>query len=181
MVREREQLAAAVRRTLVDKCGIEALEPQQLQVFDDPGRDDRGWVMSVAHLAVVPEATLGEGVDRRDDLMLAPIVMRADDEAAGPAVAFPGCHGALPFDHDRIVALAVADLRDRYRSAPDPAGLVVEPFSLLELRLVHEAVLGQSLQKDTFRRQMLLDLEQADGHTDGTVGRPARLFRLAAG
>ena len=30
------------------------LNPRQLHVFDAPDRDDRGWVLSVAHCDVVP-------------------------------------------------------------------------------------------------------------------------------
>ena len=58
-VREREQLADAVARTLGDKCGIVGLAPTQLAVMDDPNRDNRGWVLSVAHLDVVDAAALG--------------------------------------------------------------------------------------------------------------------------
>ena len=49
-VRARERLADAVLRTLADKCGLDGLAPRQLHVFDEPGRDDRGWVVSVAHV-----------------------------------------------------------------------------------------------------------------------------------
>ena len=180
MVRERERLPEAVRRTLAEKCGIDALEPAQLQVFDDPKRDDRGWVLSVAHLAVVAEATLGKVVEARDDLMLAEIASPTSVCDGLPAVALPDYQRGLPFDHDRIVALAVSGLRDRYGEAPDPAGLVAEPFTLLDLRLAHEAVLGTPLQKDTFRRRMMPGLEQVEGQSDGTVGRPARLYRRAS-
>ena len=179
-VRERERLADAVLRTLVDKCGIEGLAPRQLHVFDDPERDDRGWVMSVAHVEVVPVERLTPARSTRSDLTLAP-VQRSDVEAA--SLTTPTCavsldgQRSLPFDHDEIVALAVDDLRGRYRSAPDPARLLPEPFTLLQLRRIHEAIAGEPLQKDTFRRQMAPHLEETDEFSERTVGRPARLFR----
>lgn len=46
----KEWLADAVRRSLLDKAGVSGLAPRQLEVFDDPHRDDRGWVLSVAPL-----------------------------------------------------------------------------------------------------------------------------------
>lgn len=52
----------------------------------------------------------------------------------------------LAFDHDRIVAFAVEDLRARYREHPDPSGLLEERFTLSQLRGVPEAVLGEELQ-----------------------------------
>src|SRR3954452_7218963 len=55
---EGERLADAVRRSLHDKAGVEGLQPEQLHVFDDPQRDERGWVISVAHVDVVPVARL---------------------------------------------------------------------------------------------------------------------------
>jgi ADP-ribose pyrophosphatase YjhB (NUDIX family) len=51
---EGEWLADAVSRCLADKAGITGLDPVQLHVFDSPDRDDRGRVISVAHLATVP-------------------------------------------------------------------------------------------------------------------------------
>lgn len=191
-LRERETLHAAVLRTLADKCGITGLAPRQLRVFDDPHRDDRGWVLSVAHIDVVPEHALAGALAARDDLMLAPVALPPDDgprvEGAAPArFATPGSPPApvalstgqahLPFDHDAIAALAARDLRARYRAAPDPAALTPEPFTLLELRRTHEAVLGEVLQKDTFRRQVVPSLIELDRLSDGTVGRPARLYR----
>src|SRR3954451_19201338 len=50
---EREQLADAVLRSLVDKAHISGRLPRQLYVFDDPARDPRGWVLSVAHVDMV--------------------------------------------------------------------------------------------------------------------------------
>lgn len=130
---EGELLADAVLRSLRDKVGIRGLAPRQLRVFDALDRDDRGRVLSVAHVDVVNPALLP------DDAMIAPVV------------ALP----SLAFDHAQIVGFAVADLRDRYRERPDPAGLLAEPFPLSRLRNVHEAVLGHTLLPDTFRRAML--------------------------
>lgn len=178
-VREREWLADAVLRTLAEKCGIEGLAPQQLRVFDDPARDERGWVLSVAHLTTVAAGIIHGAVSDRADLTLAPLLPSIGDGSGRPSddLALPGRQRSLPFDHAGIVDLAVANLRDRYRSAPDPDGLVAEPFSLLELRRTHEAVLGEPLQKDTFRRQMASSIEEFNAWSDGTVGRPARLYR----
>src|SRR6478609_2637441 len=50
---EGETLADAVDRSLRMKANVRGLHPRQLHVFDDPRRDDRGWVLSVAHIDVV--------------------------------------------------------------------------------------------------------------------------------
>ena len=50
---EGETLADAVLRSLAEKVGLRGTRPQQLHVFDDPGRDHRGWVLSVAHVVLL--------------------------------------------------------------------------------------------------------------------------------
>src|ERR1700719_2017580 len=47
---EGELLLDAVQRCLREKAGVEGTRPRQLHVFDKPNRDDRGWVLSVAHM-----------------------------------------------------------------------------------------------------------------------------------
>ncbi len=158
-VHEREQLSAAVTRSLREKAGIAGRRPTQLHVFDGPARDERGWVLSVAHLDVVPYAELAAAVG--DDVRLAPV------DAAGP----------LPYDHSEIVARAVDAVRARYADRPDPDHLLSKTFTVRELQLVHEAVAGRRLLRDTFRRMMEDQLRATGRMAAGTRGRPARLFR----
>ena len=87
----------------------------------------------------------------------------------------------LLFDHNAIVSEAAAAIRERYEQLPDPDGLLEGPFTMAELKSVHEAVIGERLLKDTFRRRMepsLQPLTEADGarllRSDG--GRPAQVF-----
>lgn len=153
-----ETLADAVLRSLRDKAGTDGLSPVQLHVFDDPDRDPRGWVLSVAHVDVVPAHRL------RLDPELAQLV---------PAAAIT----RLDDRHHEIVAAAVAHVRYRYADTPDPHGLLPAPFTLRELQRLHEAVAGEPLPRDTFRRTMEPQLV-ATGELDrGGVGKPARLFR----
>ncbi|MFC5931262.1 NUDIX domain-containing protein [Cryobacterium melibiosiphilum] len=155
-VHERETLADAVLRSLRDKAHIEGLRPRQLHVFDAPGRDTRGWVISVAHLVVVPAASVAH------------VQMRPVTEAHG-----------LVFDHDKIVELAARTLRAQYRVAPDPESLLGPQFTLLDLLRLHSAIAGEPLGKDTFRRHMRSHLLETDAYQQGLVGKPAKLFRHA--
>ena len=157
-VHERETLAEAVLRSLRDKAQIEGLRPRQLHVFDDPDRDDRGWVMSVAHLVVVPEASVAQ-VD------LTPVAE---------------VHGTV-YDHKKIIEMAVDTLRASYRAAADPERLLGPEFTLLELLRLHSAIAGEPLGKDTFRRHMLGQLVETDAYQPGVVGKPAKVFRHAEG
>ena len=116
-----ETLADAVLRLLREKSDVRGLQPTQLHVFDDPHRDERGWVMSVAHMDAVPYERLMAAMTHRDDVRIVPI-----HESDGRIrVQTPGKHRRLPWDHDEIVTLAVHRLRERYAERPDPDGLVV--------------------------------------------------------
>jgi ADP-ribose pyrophosphatase YjhB (NUDIX family) len=156
---EGETLADAVRRSLDEKAGVTGREPQQLHVFDDPERDDRGWVLSVAHLDVLAFAKL-EALRDPARTRVVPVPTRLK----------------LPYDHLAIIELAIGRLRAEYRAHPDPRGLLRDSFTIAELRAVHEAVAGCSLQKDTFRRLMIDELESLPAAAEGRRGRPAQLF-----
>lgn len=156
---EGETLADAVDRSLRVKASVRGLHPRQLHVFDHPGRDDRGWVLSVAHVDVVRADQLGSRLVAQTRL----VPVRAA--------------GRLPYDHAGIIALAVDHIRSRYLDSPDPDRLLGDEFTLRELRLAHEAVLGKSLQRDWFRRTMEPQLVATGTTTTGTRGRPAELYR----
>ncbi|MEB4208951.1 NUDIX hydrolase [Mycobacterium sp. 94-17] len=156
---EGETLADAVDRSLREKANVRGLHPRQLHVFDDPHRDERGWVLAVAHVEVV----------RLD---------RLASRFAGATRLMPAsAPGRLPYDHDGIIARAVDDLRSRYRVYPDPDRLLGDEFTMRELRLAHEAVAGAALQRDAFRRTMEPHLVATERMVTGLRGRPAELFR----
>jgi 8-oxo-dGTP diphosphatase len=162
-LRERETLAEAALRSLREKAGISGRVPRQLQVFDDPARDDRGWVLSVAHVDVVPLAALEEALEY-DVVRLASVTGE------------PDLISGLPYGHADIVAKAVEWLQAAYVEAPDPGELLDEPFTLRDLRELHEAVAGVALMRDTFRRFMEPKLAGTEQMSDGTRGRPSRLW-----
>lgn len=66
-----ETLAEAALRALRERAGVQGLHPRQLRAFDDSQRDDRGWVLSVAHVDVVPFPCLGPSLQATE--ILAPV------------------------------------------------------------------------------------------------------------
>lgn len=153
-----ETLREAALRALADKTGVRGLNPQQLHVFDAPGRDDRGWVLSVAHV----DAVRPDRIPARDHTALISVT------------TLP----ALRFDHAQIVRFAVERVRNDYAERPDPWQLLPpgEAIAMRDLRLLHEAVLGRRLVADTFRRAMLPWLRPTGESRRGRVGKPAELF-----
>ncbi len=165
---EGERLADAALRCLSDKAGVRGFHPRQLHVFDDPKRDDRGWVLSVAHVDVVRVEDLRKAIEN-GSLQLIDVELI----------------GNLPYAHEEIVQKAVDAVRRNYLETPDPWGLIEQPFIMSQLRDLHESVLGRQLQRDTFRRQMepmLQGTEETAVPPSVRVGgeargRPARLYR----
>lgn len=157
-----ERLEQAALRALEHKAGVRGLRPTQLAVFDDPDRDDRGWVLSVAHVDVVPwERVAALGMAGQDGIQVTPVTQSS----------------GLAFDHDRIVELAVEHLRAEYEDRPDPRRLLGDMFTLLQLQRLHEAIAGERLPKDSFRRKMEPRLDFTGQVLEGVVGKPARLFQ----
>lgn len=97
-VEENEKLADAARRELKEETGLDVVDIEQLSTAGDPGRDPRGWTVSVVYLA------------RVDAKQLKPVA--ADDAEA--VAWFPlGKLPKLAFDHAMLLARARARLVDR--------------------------------------------------------------------
>ncbi|MBP3959992.1 NUDIX hydrolase [Gemmata sp. G18] len=97
-VEENERLSDAARRELVEETGVTVADLEQLYTTGDPGRDPRGWTVSVVYLA------------RVDPDSLKPVA--ADDASAVgwfPLDELP----QLAFDHAVLLGRVRARLADR--------------------------------------------------------------------
>lgn len=86
----------------------------------------------------------------------------------------------LAFDHAEIVAHALDRLRVKTEYAEIAHRFLGSVFTLGQLRSVHEAILGESVDPANFRRQALSRGRLADtgAYETGTRHRPARLYRF---
>ncbi|MBS7811384.1 hypothetical protein KHU32_10575 [Roseococcus sp. XZZS9] len=94
------------------------------------------------------------------------------------AEALPG--EEMLHDHRRILATGIARLRAKIKYRPVVFELMAESFTLLQLQRAVEALAGQMLHKQNFRRlveQQSL-VEETGEVTSETGGRPAKLFRF---
>ncbi|HTD03552.1 NUDIX hydrolase [Undibacterium sp.] len=154
---------AAALRVLREKMHITTPYLEQLATFSGPARDPRGWSVSIAYYALVSIDVVEQA--RRDQVKL----VRVDRLMQ------------LPFDHKAIVDTAVARLRSKSQYSSLPCYLAGESFTLPQLQRVYEALMGEALNKVSFRRKMneMGMLEELDGQF-GMAGahRPAQLYRL---
>jgi 8-oxo-dGTP diphosphatase len=180
-----ESLDAAAARVLARKAGLEDIFSEQLYTFGAPERDPRTRVLSVAYYALVEPTTLERAVAARGDrnLVLARLDVPWPGETGGPVDAIAGDGTPLPlaFDHADVLGMAVKRIRGKLDYAPIGFELLPDAFSLRDLRLVHEAILGRPLNKDSFRRRILdRGLVVPTGERAAGVGhRPPELYRFA--
>ena len=95
---ENERLIDAARRELKEETGLDLADLEQLHTFGDPGRDPRGWTVSVVYLArAVPELLQPRAADDADEVGWFPL--------ADPP--------PLAFDHADVLARVRTRLADR--------------------------------------------------------------------
>jgi 8-oxo-dGTP diphosphatase len=159
---EDQDTQASAIRMLKDKTGIESPYLEQLATFSGRSRDPRGWSLAVAYYALVP----------------LPVVVQAQ----GTAKLHPASEAReLPFDHSQIVATALARVQSKSSYSSLPVHLCGDAFTLPELQSVYEIVLGEPINKVSFRRKMdeLGLLEPIEGALQGgKAHRPAQLYRI---
>jgi hypothetical protein len=100
-------------------------------------------------------------------------------ESPQPAeVTVPG--ERMVHDHRRILATGIARLRTKSQYRPMVFELMPEDFTLGQLQLVVEAIAGQRLHKQNFRRLVAQQelVEPTGDVTRDTGGRPAQLYRF---
>jgi len=177
-----ESLDAAAARALALKAGPTDVFIEQLYTFGTPGRDPRTRVISVAYYALV-EPTALERSAVSPGARLARLSIPWAGETGGPVDALDDVGAALrlAFDHAEILGMAVKRIRGKLDYAPIGFELLPLRFSLRDLRLVHEAILGRQLNKDSFRRRVLdRGLVVPTGERETAVGhRPSELYRFA--
>lgn len=154
---------AAAARMLLEKTGIDSPYLEQLATFSGRERDPRGWSLSVAYYALVPQDLIERA--NHPEVALLPI-----DQAR-----------RLPFDHQLIIEAAVERVRNKSSYSSLPVYLCGEHFTLPQLQVVYEAILGEPINKVSFRRKIdeLDMLEPVSGAMEtGKAHRPAQLYRL---
>jgi 8-oxo-dGTP diphosphatase len=164
-VKMEETLEQAARRELREETGISRLYLEQLYTFGDPGRDPRGRVITVAYYALVK---------------LSEHAIHADTDAQDVRWFSVSDLPELAFDHDKIIATALARLKSKVRYQPIGFELLPTKFTLSQLQWLYEIVLERQLDKRNFRKKisaMGLLVETNERQKD-VAHRAARLYRF---
>jgi 8-oxo-dGTP diphosphatase len=160
-----EDLEVAARRAVRQQTGLEPTRVEQLATYGAPGRDPRQRTVSVAWLAVLPEAGEPDGGSGR---------------WAWRAVDWLTAGSRLAFDHVRLVADGVERTRAKLEYSNIATALLEPEFTVGALRGVYEVVWGHPLDAGNFHRKVTrtAGFVQPTGRRRRVGrGRPAELFR----
>jgi 8-oxo-dGTP diphosphatase len=165
LVRRGEMLDDAARRELFESTGLRGAYLEQLFTFGDPSRDPRAHVVSVAYMALIPNA----------DAVKAP----CDKYANGrwyDASKLP----ELAYDHSLIAAYALKRLKSKIEYTNIAHALLPPEFTFAEFEELYSLILGRPLDRRNFRRRILaMGILKLLPHTRRGPHRPAALYSFA--
>lgn len=161
-----EDLLDAASRELVEETGLALTghHLEQLASYAAPDRDPRGRVLSVGHLALVPDLPEPQ----------------AGSDAAASAWHPVAALEALAFDHATILAAGVERARAKLEYTTLAAAFCPPEFTVAQLRGIYEAVWGVEIDPRNFQRKVTSTpgfLVPTAQRVSSGRGRPAQLFR----
>ena len=163
----RESPEQTAERKLREKTGVGSVHLEQLRTYASPDRDPRGWLPSVAYVALVPPESLPGDAPAERDASWHPV-----DEL--PDLALD--HGLIVDDGLWRLQARVADKAWFVRVA---GALLAPEFTLGQAQRLYEALRREEVDAANFRRDVRatgLLVDTGGSHSEGP-GRPARLYR----
>ncbi len=156
-----ETAGEGAMRELKEETGLENAYIEQFNTYSEPGRDPRERVITIAHYALVRIQEVKGGDD------------------AAKAQWFPIDEvPQLAFDHDKILRDAMRKLRERIHFEPIGFELLPEKFTMRELQILYESILGVKFDRRNFAKKMMHYelLNQLDETARPTAKRDALLY-----
>ncbi|OPH47871.1 ADP-ribose pyrophosphatase [Paenibacillus ferrarius] len=175
--RETETVHACAMRELKEETEVEHVHLEYFNVYSDPGRDPRGWIISHAFLALVNENLLA---NRKAAVDASEVHLFPVDEALTMDLAF---------DHRQILMDALREIRLKMLTTTIAKEFLPEEFTIGELYQVIQAVVPAFEEKNFIRKitstQSRKGIIEEARHPDGTLKssnkysqRAAQLYRF---
>ena len=163
-VKDKEGLTDAVKRELKEETGITVSYLEQLYTFgDDPKRDPRMQVVTVAYFALVNPKKLH---------------LKADTDAEDAQWFDVSKLPKLGYDHNKIIKVGLERLKGKLTYQPIGFDLLDKEFPFSDLENLYRTILGKEIDRRNFRKKMLSFglLQETDKIRKEGSGRPAKLF-----
>ncbi len=163
-VESHESIDDAASRVLTELTGLQNVYMDQVGAFGSVDRDPGERVVSIAYTALI-------------DVAKADGAAIADSGACWiPLRSLP----ELGFDHPLMIEKSLAKLRRKLESEPLAFNLLPELFTLTQLQMLYETILGEEIDKRNFRKRVAeLNSIVATDQIDKTNSRRgARMYRF---
>lgn len=163
LVDSEESVFLAAKRHLSQKAGLKDIFLEQLYTFGDVSRDPFGRVVSVAYLALAPANKVKpETTGEYDGIEWHPVYDLPE----------------LAYDHKEMVDMAVKRLQSKLEYTNIVYNLLEPEFTLTDMQVAYEVILGRGLDKRNFRKKILsLNIVKKIGKNElGKQNRPAELY-----
>ena len=161
----------AAKRELEEETSVKNIHLKHFGVYDTPGRDPRGWIITNAHYAIVPENYL--------------IERQANDDAADVRLfSIEELNKLeLAFDHKLIIEDAIKENKKDLLQTTVAEEFLPKEFTYSELQALLATVTNDPaiLSEQNFSRKIktLPFIEEVpDKTTNRTSKKPAKLFRF---
>ncbi len=187
-ISENETAYKAAARELEEETGLKDIYLEQIYTFTKPGRDPRTWVMSIAYMALINGMQKVTGLDDASDAAWFDFCFReneleiSNDEKnvhikysltkerfKNGKISYDNyipkkvSEDGLAFDHVEMIIETVTKLRNRIAYTDLAFNLAGETFTLPDLQVIYELVLGRKLYKKNFR-DMIADRVEETGN-----------------
>lgn len=170
-VNPHETAFQSAQRELREETGVEGIHLEHYNVYDEPERDPRGWIISNAHYAIVPEHKLSQ--------------RQANDDAADVQLfsVKDVLNLDLAFDHEVIIKDAIEVIGQKLLETTVAKEFLPDEFTYSELQAVLLTVTDDSLitLESAFARKIksLSFIKEVEGKkTTRTSKRPTRLYQF---
>ncbi|WNR43856.1 NUDIX domain-containing protein [Paenibacillus roseipurpureus] len=138
--KETEDMYACAKRELQEETGVTNVHMAYFNVYSQPGRDPRGWMISHAFFALVQEKWLAE---RRADTDAEDVRLFPVEEALQMALAF---------DHGVILRDALQKIREQMLTTVIAKEFLPEEFTISELYQVIQTVVPDFEERNFIRK-----------------------------
>ena len=170
-VQENESAFDAAKRELEEETGVKGIHIKHFGVYDRPGRDPRGWIISNAHYAIVPDQYLAY---RKANDDAAEVELFSAEEVFGLDLAF---------DHREIIEDAIRVISNDLLQTTIAKNFLPKRFTYSELQSVLLTVTNDtSISSDqSFARKIksLPFIKPVEGQkTQRTSKTPTQLYEF---
>ncbi len=165
LLEEDYDLEASINRILKAKTGIEVNYVEQLQTFGNKNRDPRSWTVSISYIAIINHEK---------------VTLNETNKAKWVSVS-EAKKMHLAFDHNEILNIAIQRVNNKVNYSSLPIHFLPEEFTFPELQKVYEEILGETLDKSSFRSK-ITDADFIEVIPDKKIKigafRPAQLYKI---